>query len=269
MLRNASRWTSNAASDLRGVVSGIPQLVGEEVAAIYFNEDRHRGLLDPLVTFDHLLSKDGAAISRQRSETSSLTLVFEDAVGDFVRDDGIGNNVVLRPGDLCWLDTVEGDPNPPSRAASGGRVHALQVGIRQQTSAAWGFSEPLYVSAADMTTRSGPGYRVRTALGGDDVGMRDEADIRRDLTILDGFVYQGRFVQSLRPQQKAWIYVASGRIEVTASGACSIVSEGFAIAVGPRRYDSKITIAAPRIAHFVLIASVLSGNVSPQAKWVQ
>lgn len=110
----------------------------------------------------------------------------------------------------------------------------------------------LKVDAEAVPVIEGEGYRVRVVLG--QSGAAEGATgTPEEMTLLDGFVHDGRFIHSLPEGRQAWIYAVSGAVEVRSADEVLTIEAGTAttVAAGPA---VAIALAAEASAHFVLLA---------------
>src|SRR5579864_5018584 len=116
MSQTALRQTAATSPRLGDIVTPAPHNIGTGFKARHFNEEMFAGRMDPLLMVDHFVMTEPTFQPHLHAGISAVTFIFEDAEGDFVNRDSLGNHLDLKPGDLYWL------------AASKGAVHDERPG---------------------------------------------------------------------------------------------------------------------------------------------
>lgn len=233
-------------------IFGKPHRIGSNFSATHFSEDAFDGRMDPLLMVDHFVMTGPTFDPHLHAGISAVTVMFEDATGDFLNRDTLGRDVALKPGDLYWLAAASGAAHE-ERPAEGARVHALQVFVNLPARLKAEPARALHVRAADIPVLEGRGHRVRVVLGrsGDLVGTGGTPE---EMTLLDGFLQPGgAFAHALPEGRHAWIYAVSGCVSVRCREEERLLPEGSALAVGAGS-DAELILGAAEASHFVLMA---------------
>ncbi len=240
-------------SRLGRVVAGKPHRIGEGFAANHFSEEMFAGGMDPLLMVDHFVMTAPTFAPHLHAGISAVTAMLEDSTGGFLNRDTLGNNVVLKPGDLYWLTAASGAVHEELPVA-GSRTHALQIFVNLPARLKQEPARALHVEAGDVPVLEGQGYRVRLVLGAS--GEHDGAESTpEEMTMLDGFVETGgRFSHPLRTGRQAWIYTISGKLDIVLDGETTVLAEGKAIAIDARE-EALLRLEAGEATHFVLMSA--------------
>jgi hypothetical protein len=71
--------------------TGHPHEIGTGFSAIHFSEDMFGGDMDPLIMVDHFVMTEPTFEPHLHAGISAVTFIFEDAVGNFLNRDTLGN----------------------------------------------------------------------------------------------------------------------------------------------------------------------------------
>jgi Pirin len=138
MSRSILPQSSISSGRFGPVIFGRPHKIGTGFEAIHFSENMFDGRMDPLIMVDHFVMTEATFEPHLHAGISAVTFIFEDANGDFLNRDTLGNNILLKPGDLYWLMAAKGAVHDGRPASNGARIHALQIfvtlpaGMKQQ-----------------------------------------------------------------------------------------------------------------------------------------
>lgn len=226
--------------------------IGSDFSATHFSEEAFGGRMDPLLMVDHFVMTGPTFEPHLHAGISAVTVMFEDATGDFLNRDTLGRDVTLKPGDLYWLAAASGAAHE-ERPADGARVHALQVFVNLPALLKAEPARALHVRATDVPILEGLGHRVRVVLGqsGDVSGAGGTPE---EMTLLDGFLQPGGVFAHVLPEgRQAWIYAVSGRVSVRCREEERLLPEGGALAVGAGS-TAEIILGTAEASHFVLMA---------------
>lgn len=253
-LNTARSGSRPLAGRLGQPVKGHAHKIGTGFNAIHFSEDMFDGQMDPLIMVDHFVMTDPTFEPHLHAGISAVTFIFEDAVGDFLNRDTLGNNIALAPGDLYWLAAARGAVHDERPDPKGARTHALQIFVNLPARLKAEPAHSLLVRGADMPRLTGPGYQVRVALG--EAGEGQGAHVgTQDFTLLDGALSRGAdFRHRLPGGQAAWIYAVSGDLQVEVEGERRVISAGSSVVAAADVGDSDLKLSGGD-AHFVLMAS--------------
>ncbi len=235
-------------------VKGHPHKIGTGFSAVHFSEDMFDGQMDPLIMVDHFVMCAPTFEPHLHAGISAVTFIFEDAVGDFLNRDTLGNNIALAPGDLYWLAAARGAVHDERPDPKGARTHALQIFVNLPARLKTEPAHSLHVRAADMPKLMGPGYQVRVALGETGEG-RGAHTGTQDFTLLDGVIARGANIHHRLPGgQAAWIYAVSGELRVEVEGEHRVIAAGSSVVAAATADDSDLNLSGGDV-HFVLMAS--------------
>ncbi|MBR1167478.1 pirin family protein [Bradyrhizobium liaoningense] len=244
------------ASDRRervgAIVSAKPLSIGQGFTAHHFSEEMFCGSMDPLLMADDFMMTAPTFDPHLHAGISAVTVVFEDARGEFINRDTLGHNIALKAGDLYWLSAAQGAAHE-ERPADGACIHALQIFVNLPRHLKKEPARSLHVSADEVPVLAGPGYRVRVLLGRSGTATGAE-DTPEEMTMLDGYVTSGSFQHRLPEGRQAWIYAVSGAPIVRCGNAERVLRPATAttIEAGP---PTDVLVEATASAHFVLMAA--------------
>jgi redox-sensitive bicupin YhaK (pirin superfamily) len=235
------------------VVVGKRLRIGSDFSATHFSEEDFDGRMDPLLMVDHFVMTGPTFDPHLHAGISAVTVMFEDATGDFLNRDTLGRDVALGPGDLYWLAAASGAAHE-ERPADGARVHGLQIFVNLPARLKAEPARALHVRAADVPSLDGHGRRVRVVLGRSG-GVRGAGGTPEEMTLLDGFLERGGVFAHVLPEgRQAWLYAVSGPLSLRCGEEERVLPEGGAAAVGAGR-EAELVVEAGQGAHFVLMAA--------------
>lgn len=241
------------APRLGRVVSSKPHRIGDGFTAHHFSEEMFEGSMDPLLMVDHFVMTAPTFAPHLHAGISAVTAMFEDSTGGFLNRDTLGNNVVLKAGDLYWLAAASGAVHEELPVADG-RTHALQIFVNLPARLKQEPARALHVHAAEVPILQAPGYRVRLVLGTSG-GRQGAHETPEEMTLLDGFLEtDGSFSHVLPAGRQAWIYALTGNLGIRIKGETVLLPAGKAITVSAGA-ETTVTLDAGETTHFVLMAA--------------
>lgn len=245
--------TTTTARRLGRIVNGKPHRIGDGFAAHHFSEEMFGGNMDPLLMVDHFVMTAPTFAPHLHAGISAVTAMFEDSTGGFLNRDTLGNNVVLKGGDLYWLTAASGAVHE-ELPVSDGRTHALQIFVNLPARLKQEPARALHVHAEDVPVLEAAGYRVRLVLGASG-GYEGAQGTPEEMTLLDGFLESdGRFSHSLPVGRQAWIYNLTGKVDIRLEAETVALPAGRAITLSAGA-ETAITLEASEPTHFVLMAA--------------
>jgi redox-sensitive bicupin YhaK (pirin superfamily) len=227
-----------------------PFTIGQGFNARHFSEEMFDGQMDPLLMVDHFVMTEPTFRPHLHAGMSAVTIMFEDAHGDFINRDTLGHNIAIRPGDVYWLAAGSGAAHE-ERPAAGARAHGLQVFVNLPARLKGEPARSLHIRAEDVPALVRQGYRVRVLFGrsGDAVGAGGTPE---DITILDGVLApDGRFAHALPDGWRALVYAAEGSLVVRSGDDSQTLEEGSALTLN----SAAVVVEAKADAHFALFAA--------------
>ncbi|MFJ9993725.1 pirin family protein [Pseudomonas putida] len=235
------------------VIDGQPHEIGTGFTARHFSEEMFGTSMDPLLMVDHFVMTAPTFAPHLHAGMSAVTVMFEDAQGDFINRDSLGNTVALRAGDTYWLAAANGAVHE-ERPAEGARVHALQLFVNLPARLKHEPARTLHVQRDSVPILAGDRHRVRVVLGHSGA-VNGAQGTPEPITLLDGHLLPGgRFEHLLPTGHQAWIYAVSGNLEIAIAGERRAVAPGQAITLSAGA-SAAIALQASEAAHFVLIAA--------------
>jgi redox-sensitive bicupin YhaK (pirin superfamily) len=243
----------HSGSRLPASAAAITQKIGSGFTAQHFSEEMFGGGMDPLLMVDHFVMTEPTFEPHLHAGISAVTMMFEDAEGEFLNRDTLGNKIELKAGDLYWLAAACGAVHE-ERPAPGARIHALQIFVNLPAHLKREPARSLHVRATDVPIVHGHGHRVRVILGrsGDVSGVDGTPEA---MTMLDGFIDAGaHFSHRLPDGHQAWIYAVSGEMSVGSEGVLRVLDPGFALSVAAAA-ATEVELKASKTSHFVLMAA--------------
>ncbi len=208
-------------NDPQAIISAIQQgekmTRGEGFKALSFNHRQLDGLMDPLIMVDHFTMTTPTFGPHAHAGLSAVSVLFEDSTGSFRNQDSLGNDIVLAPGDLYWLNAARGAVHDEA-PTPGSRTHALQIFVNLPAAQKLDAPASLYVAASTMPVIEGPGHRVRVMTGASN-GIAGATSPGMPFTILDiGLSQDGSFTHRIVPGDAIWLHVIEGDVEVELDG---------------------------------------------------
>lgn len=254
-MNNFTKFTNAGLAVMRlgRAVPAIPHRIGEAFTARHFSEEMFAGSMDPLLMVDDFVMTGPTFAPHLHAGISAVTMMLEDAEGDFINRDTLGHRLALKAGDLYWLATASGAAHEET-PAPGARVHALQVFVNLPARLKSEPARAILVRAADVPMIEGAGFRVRVLLGRSG-GVTGAVGTPEEMTILDGMLDPGgHFAHELPEDRSAWIYAISGAVTVSINDEERVVDAGNATTIEAGR-AAELSVRADAQAHFVAMAA--------------
>ena len=229
--------------------------IGEGFRALHFSEAMFEGRMDPLIMVDHYVMTEHTFDAHPHAGISAVSLLLEDAQGDFVNRDTLGNHVALKPGDLYWLMAARGAVHEERPGQADARIHGLQIFVNLPAARKFEAPQAFHVKAGEMPVLEEAGYRVRLAHGrsGATQGPRGAPE---DITILEGRLDpNGAFAHDLPGDFGAWIYAIDGAFTVARADWRWTVDKGKALALTPSGAAANLVITSGEGARFAVISA--------------
>jgi redox-sensitive bicupin YhaK (pirin superfamily) len=244
---------STGASRLGTPVAAKPHSIGTGFKARHFSEEMFAGQMDPLLMVDHFVMTEPTFDPHLHAGISAVTVLFEDAEGEFLNRDTLGHNISLKAGDLYWLAAASGAVHE-ELPSEGARTHALQIFVNLPAHLKQEPARSLHVLAKDVPVVADGGHLVRVLLGSSN-GVTGATGTPEEMSMLDGYLASGaQYVHTLPVGRQAWIYVVSGEIAVHQHEEVALVPAGEAIAIAAGD-EVDITVDSAAGGHFVLMAA--------------
>ncbi len=247
--------SSHRALDAASTVAGRVHDIGAGFRALHFGEAMFGGRMDPLIMVDHYVMTEHTFDAHPHAGISAVSLLLEDAQGDFVNRDTLGNHLPLKPGDLYWLMAARGAVHEERPGQPDARIHGLQVFVNLPAARKFDAPRAFHVKAGDMPVLEGAGCRVRLAHGRSGATQGPQG-APEDITILEGRVDpNGAFAHDLPGDFSAWIYAIDGEFEVARAGARRALAKGQALALTPLGAAADLVITSGEGARFAVISA--------------
>ena len=238
--------------EMSKAVEGQPLVIGSGFKAQSFKHGQFGGLMDPLVMVDHFVMTEPTFGAHPHAGMSAVSVLFEDSQGLFHNRDSLGNDFDISPGDLYWLKAGRGAVHDEA-PVPGASIHALQVFVNLPSRNKFDDPASLHVSASQMPTLSGDGYRTRVVLGQSN-GVEGAKSPALPLTILDiKLAEDGSFTHTSVPQQTSWILSVRGDTIIEAGGTRSVIRHGTAVALRTGDDETAITVRSQTGAQLALL----------------
>lgn len=109
------------------VVCGLPATMGTGFSATRFRRTGFTTNVSPFVLVDHYRMRARTFGPHPHAGFSSVTLAFDDCVGEVVSRDSIGHKTPIRAGDLHWTLAGRGVVHSQEPEAEGVSFHGLQI----------------------------------------------------------------------------------------------------------------------------------------------
>ncbi|PAA69903.1 hypothetical protein BOX15_Mlig020065g2, partial [Macrostomum lignano] len=222
--------------------------------------------LDPFLLLDEFRGSAPAGFpDHPHRGFETVTYVLEGAVR---HEDFLGNQGVIRPGDLQWMTAGRGIVHCEMPH---GEVECRGLQLWVNLPRTDKMCEPAYqdLRSSDIPSRSQGGVTVRV-IAGESLGAKSPVFTRTPTLYLDVTVQPGakEFTQPVPQDWNAFIFVLSGRAEFGSSGAGGVIGEAHETLLldrsGPAVRVAPVTGAAAA-CRFVLIAGRPLGE--PVEQW--
>ncbi|WP_286232815.1 pirin family protein [Thalassotalea sediminis] len=235
------------------ITHGQPFQIRGGFDALGFRHTSFGDLMDPLIMVDHYTMTKPTFGAHPHAGLSAVSLLFEDSIGKFHNRDSLGNDFDLLPGDLYWLNAGNGvvhDESPRENA----RIHGLQVFVNLPKALKMSAPQSSLVRSEQMPVITGPGYRVRLAVG-ESNGIKGALIPSNYLTILDGkLLGDSTFSHQTKENEQSWIYAVAGNIDIVIGEKVVSLKQGQSIAAKTMTQAISIMTKASEDAHFVLFS---------------
>lgn len=195
----------------------------------------------PVSSLDHFRVTSGAFGPRLQARASAATYVLEDSRGSLRSRDSLGNDVVMRPGGLVWMQGGCGVMHEHLPAEAGQELHGLHVcinpnGMNRQATPAVSRLEPEQVPV----WRDSSGDRVRV-VAGSFAGIDSPFMPTKTFTLLD-IQLRSAVYFDVRECHSALVYVLAGMARVFADGNSRLLEPTQAVAIHNPRGSALLQI---------------------------
>lgn len=246
----ASEQSSMRSTRLGPVESGALRTVGTGFTSLRFGGPVFERDTDPILMLDHFVMTGDTFAPHLHQRIATVTMLFEDSQGSLLNRDTVGCSVALQAGDVYRLAAGSGAVHEQCPDA-GARIHALQIFVKLPGSLHGTPPHAMHLRRTDMPVAEGAGYRVRTVLG----ARSDNDNLANQMTLLDGSLESGaQFIHHLSRDQKAWLYVITGQLEMHITEGVRMLEAGQLTTVGSGQAID-VAIHASTASHFILIAA--------------
>jgi redox-sensitive bicupin YhaK (pirin superfamily) len=181
---------------------------------------------------------------------SALTYVFEDSEGGVRSRDSLGNDVVVGPGGIVWLQAARGALHQEVPAESGRELHGAQIFVNLSSKNKLAASRTLWLESSVVPEwQSEAGDRVRVVVGSYE-GASSPLVPAEPFNLLD--VTLRRAISfGLRNAHYGLVYVLEGGVLVRADGREQKLPGEHALAL---RGGGRVTVEAVEPAHFLILS---------------
>ena len=184
---------------------------------------------------------------------SAITYVFEDSKGSLRSRDSLGNDLVIGPGGIVWLQTGRGALHQEVPAEIGRELHGAQIYVNLSSKNKLAAPRTFWLQTSEVPEwRSETGDRVRVVVGSFK-SVSSPLAPAEPFDLLDVSL-KNEFTFSPRKAHNAIVYVLAGEIIARASDGEQNVPSEHAVAL--HGSDGCVTLKAVQPAHFL----VLSGH---------
>ncbi len=242
----------HAEGSLLKMVAGNPFSIGNGFEALSFKHHMFSGTMDPLIMVDHFTMTEPTFGPHAHAGLSAVSILFGDSEGAFNNKDSLGNDIDLKPGDLYWLKAGRGAVHD-EKPRPGARTHALQVFVNLPARMKYDEPESVHVSASDMPSFVGNGYRARLMLG-ESGGLAGAQSPALPMTILDVHLDGGAtFEHEVPSGQNAWVMTVGGSVGLRSNRPPMSLDAGHAASVSAAAHSQSLIISGNSQAHIVIL----------------
>jgi redox-sensitive bicupin YhaK (pirin superfamily) len=182
---------------------------------------------------------------------SAITYVFEDSPGALRSRDSLGNDLVIRPGGIVWLQAGSGALHQEVPADATRALHGAQIYVNLSAKHKSAPPQTLWLQPNDVPEwRHDRGDRVRVVVGSFD-GIRSPLVPAEPFNFLDVTLRQ-EISFNLPPGHNAIAYVLDGEIAVRGDDQEENVHNEQALAL--HSSTGHVTLAAVRPAHLLVLS---------------
>ncbi|MBN8949872.1 pirin family protein [Rhizobium sp. 60-20] len=236
------------------VVCGEQATVGTGFSATRF---RHTGFttnVSPFVLVDHYHMRARTFGPHPHAGFSSVTLAFEDCVGEVVSRDSVGHKASIRAGDLHWTLAGSGIVHSQEPEAEGVSFHGLQIFVNLPERLKLARPASWLLPADRIPTMQERGAIVRV-VAGSYKGLQSPAELPQPLTVLDaGLAPDATLVVPLPKDWNAIVIAISGTTMIDASAECTLAA-GEAVSLSSTQVDGDFQLRALDRARVVVLAA--------------
>lgn len=237
------------------VVCGEQATVGTGFSATRF---RHTGFttnVSPFVLVDHYHMRARTFGPHPHAGFSSVTLAFEDCVGEVVSRDIFGHKASIRAGDLHWTLAGSGIVHSQEPEAEGVSFHGLQIFVNLPQRLKLARPASWLLPADRIPTMQERGAIVRV-VAGSYKGLHSPAELPQPLTMLDaGLAPDATLVVPLPKDWNAIVIAISGTISVQASSKQTFAT-GEAVSLSSTQVEGDFQLRAQDQARVAVLAGV-------------
>ncbi|WP_221391517.1 pirin family protein [Dyadobacter sp. NIV53] len=228
--------------------TGNSEFSARKVRGAYF-----KGLMDPLIGFDHFQLTNDVFGAHPHAGMSAISYLFDDSV-PYHNLDSIGTDRMITPGSMMWTWAGSGVVHTEFPVPNGGRVHGLQLFVNIPAHNKQHPPQSLFVDRSDIPEISEAGLKVRVVSGstGSTVNAAQTPD---KLTFLHIFISAGKsFTHKLPKGWTGTIYTIIGSINFENTTGSLKLGSGTVISVGLSDNDEDLTFSADDDSQVILLS---------------
>jgi redox-sensitive bicupin YhaK (pirin superfamily) len=235
------------------VVDALHEGAGTTFDAHRLLADAFDGRLDPVLLVDHFRIAAETFAPHPHAGFSPLTYLFEDSVGSIRNRDSLGNDILVRPGDLLWTLAGRGVIHLENPDVDGEVNHGLQIWVNLAAREKHRAPEVHHL-ASDRVPVVGDGERVRVrVVAGASGGVHSPLVTPQAFALLDTFLAGGTFEHALAPGWNAAVYVVSGELRVEVENTATTLRPHQALALSASEDGGALRLSATGAAHAVVL----------------
>lgn len=214
-----------------------------------------KGLMDPLIGFDHFQLTNDVFGAHPHAGMSAVSYLFDDSV-PYHNLDSIGTDRVITPGSLMWTWAGSGVVHTEFPVPNGGRVHGLQLFVNIPAHNKQHPPQSLFIDRSDIPEILEDGLKVRVVTGSTG-SVTNPVQTTDKFTFLHIYLSAGKsFTHSLPKGWTGTIYTINGNVDFENATGISNLGSGTVISVGLSDTDEKLTFKAEADSQFILLSGV-------------
>lgn len=218
------------------------------------------GLMDPVIAIHHFETTRNAPGAFAHSGISEIFYIFEDSAS-YQTIDAKGNNNVVTPGGLLWVQAGRGTEHSEGPVRRGSRVEGIQLFLDLANQK----SKPgtLSVKSNQVPVIESEGVKVRVLSGrtGDTISG---AKTPQELTLLHITLEPGKeFRHNLPARWSGTVFAIEGHFDLMAADETFEIEEGMVMAMAHSHSDETIVFTGLAASQLLFVSGLPVHEIHP------
>jgi redox-sensitive bicupin YhaK (pirin superfamily) len=210
-------------------------------------------IMDPYLMVDHYWMSQATFGAHPHAGFSAVTYMFEDAATGFHNRDSLGDDSIIRAGDLHWTTAGAGVVHDEVPLEPGKTAHGLQIFVNLAASKKHIPPHSIHLTSAQMpVVQQAGGARVKLIYGAYDDGRTEHspaADFPTDAQLFDVHLQvMQRFEYPVPAGLTAFLLVVEGALEIDGQ----TIAKGQAVSFARSTNVAQLLITAREKSQFAL-----------------